>query len=206
VSQETRGTTQTNERVVQRPDTGLEGGTIASEDQVNLMTPGRFSITMAVLAAGLPLSLSGCAGPAPTQSSTSTQSEEHRAEPAEARLEGSDIFAKLRSLDESAVPTSPAPSSVECGPHSDQGVEFHWAVQGAAAEDPRGYAARAVTVLKAAGFSTNRTTSELNDERPLYVIGGESSSGAQVALSASALNTVLQVSSACADGEATDFG
>lgn len=206
MSQETRGTTQTNERVVQRPVTALKVGTIASEDQVDLMTPGRLSITMAVLAAGLPLSLSACAGSAPAKSSTSTQSEEQRVKPAEARLEGSDVLAKLRDLDETAIPTSPAPSSVECGPHSDEGVEFHWAVQGAAAEDAREYAARAVTVLKAAGFSTNRTTSETNDERPLYVIGGESLSGAQVTLSASALNTVLQVSSACADGEAADFG
>jgi len=206
VSRGARKTSQTNERVVQGPETAFEVGTIASEDQVDLMTPGRFSITMAVLAAGIPLSLSGCAGPAPAQSSTSTQSEEQRVKPAEARLEGSDVVAKLRNLDETAVPTSPSPSSVECGPHSDEGVEFHWAAQGAAAEDPREYAARAVTVLKAAGFSTNRTTSELNDERPLYVIGGESSSGAQVALSVSAVNTVLQVSSACSDGDADDFG
>jgi hypothetical protein len=179
--------------VVQRPDTALEVGTIASEDQVDLMTLGRSSISMAVLAAVLPLSLSACAGSAPAESSETTQSEEQRMAPAEARQEGGEVIAKLRSLDESAV-------------HPDGGVEFHWAVQGAAAEDPRQYSARAATALKAAGFSTNKTTSELNDERPLYFVGGESSSGVQVALSVSVVNTVLQVSSACSDGDADDFG
>lgn len=77
------------------------------------------------------------------------------------------------------------------------GVQYHWFVNGSAA--------RAATVLKGAGFSTNRSTSELTDKRPLYFVGGESSSGAQVALIASAMNTVLQVSSTCADGAATDF-
>jgi hypothetical protein len=163
--------------VVQSPDTALEVGTIASEDQVDLMTLGRFAISTAVLAAVLPLSLSACAGSAPAQSSGTTQFEEQRMTPTEARQESGEVIAKLRSLDESAVPTPPSPSSVECGPHPDAGVEFHWAIQGAAAEDPREYSARAVTALKAAGFSTNETTSELNDERPLYFVGGESPSG-----------------------------
>jgi hypothetical protein len=170
------------------------------------MTLGRSSISMAVLAAVLPLSLSACAGSAPAESSETTQSEEQRMRPTEARQEGGEVIAKLRSLDESAVPTPPSPSSVECGPRRDGGVEFHWAVQGAAAEDAREYSARAATTLKAAGFSTNETTSELNDERPLYFVGGESSSGVQVALSVSVVNTVLQVSSACSDGDADDFG
>lgn len=168
------------------------------------MTP-RSTIIMAVFAAVLPLSLTACASSAPTQSSTPTQSEEQRMKPTEARQEGNDVIAELRDLDDRAVPSSPSPSSVECGSHADEGVEFHWAVQGAASADPREYAARAVTVLKAAGFSTNESTSELNDKRPLYFVGGESSSGAQVALSTSAMNTVLQVSSACADGDAADF-
>lgn len=170
------------------------------------MAPGRCTIIVAVLAAVLPLSLVACAGSAPAQSSASTQSEEQRMKPVEARQEGNDVIAKLRNLDDKAVPTPPSPSSVECGSHADEGVAFHWAVQGAASTDSREYAARAVTVLKAAGFSTNESTSELNDERPLYFVGGESSSGAQVALSASAMNTVLQVSSACADGDAGGFG
>lgn len=165
----------------------------------------RRTIIMAALVALVPLSVSACAGSGPVRSSTPTQSEEQTVRPTEARQEGSDVIAELRKLDDEAVPLSPSPSSVECGPHSDEGVEFHWAVQGAATEDPREYAARAATVLKGAGFSTNRSTSELTDKRPLYFVGGESSSGAQVALSASAMNTVLQVSSACADGAATDF-
>jgi hypothetical protein len=170
------------------------------------MTPGRCRIILAVLAAVLPLSLVACAGFAPAQTSTSTQSEEKWMKPVEARQEGNDVIAKLRDLDDKAVPTPPSPSSVECGSHADEGTEFHWAVQGAASADPREYAARTVTVLEAAGFRTNESTSELNDKRPLYFVGGESSSGVQVALSTSAMNTVLQVSSACADGDAGGFG
>jgi hypothetical protein len=165
----------------------------------------RHTIIMAALAAVLPLSVGACAGPVPVRSPTPTQYDEQTVGATEARQEASNVIAKLRKLDGEAVPTSPSPSSVECGPHSTEGVEFHWAVQGAATDDPREYAARAVAILKTAGFSTNLSTSEVNDKRPLYFVGGESSSGAQVALSASAMNTVVQVSSACANGDAADF-
>lgn len=122
-----------------------------------------------------------------------------------ARSEGQRLVDDLRALDDEAVTWTGTPSSVECGPHETEGVEFHWASEGAAPPDPQNFIARAYTVMRDAGFSVEQSTRELHDGRPLYLVAGASDSGAQVSLGSSAVNTVLQVSSACADGSAADY-
>ncbi|MCM3504881.1 MULTISPECIES: hypothetical protein [unclassified Curtobacterium] len=126
--------------------------------------------------------------------------------PDEVRSESLTIVEKLRALDEAALPELRQPTATECGPRSDEGVQFSWSVEGKSPSDPQAYIDRAEAVLKENGYSTHRTTTSLNDGRPLHYLGADGDGRPKIGLGSSALNTVLQLSSDCADGNASDFG
>lgn len=126
--------------------------------------------------------------------------------PDEVRSESLTIVEKLRALDEAALPELRQPTATECGPRSDEGVQFSWSVEDASPSDPQAYIDRAEAVLKENGYSTHQTTTSLKDGRPLHYLGADSDGRPKIGLGSSALNTVLQLSSDCADGNASDFG
>lgn len=140
----------------------------------------------------------------PQNTPTTTRSES-RMTPDQVRNESRAIAAKLRALDAAAIPELRQPTATECGPRSDEGVKFSWSVEGAPPSDPRDYIDRAEAVLKENGYSTHQTKSSLNDDRPLYYVGAEGEGGSTIGLGASAMNTVIQLSSDCAEGNASDF-
>ncbi|UBQ03680.1 hypothetical protein [Curtobacterium sp. TXMA1] len=85
-------------------------------------------------------------------------------------------------------------------------MQFSWSVEGASPSDPQDYIDRAEVVLKEDGYSTHKTTTSLNDGRPLHYLGADGDGRPKIGLGSSALNTVLQLSSDCAEGNASDFG
>lgn len=125
--------------------------------------------------------------------------------PDQVRNESQAIVEKLRALDDAAIPQLRQPTATECGPRFGEGVKFSWSVEGASPSDPRDYIDRAEAVLKENGFSTHQTKSSLYDDRPLYHVGAEGEGGSTIGLGASAMNTVIQLSSDCAEGNASDF-
>lgn len=158
-------------------------------------------VVSAVLLAG------GCAGQSgATEAAPTTTGSESRPTPERVRSESLAIVEQLRALDEAALPELRQPTATECGPRSDEGVQFSWSVEGASPYDPQDYIDRAEVVLKENGYSTHQTTTSLKDGRPLHYLGADGDGRPKIGLGSSALNTVLQLSSDCAEGNASDFG
>lgn len=153
------------------------------------------------------LLVGGCAGQSATpQTAPTTTRSETRMTPDQVRRESLAIVEKLRALDAAALPELRQPTATECGPRSDEGVKFSWSVEGAPPSNPQDYIDRAEVVLKENGYSTHQTTTSLNDGRPLHYLGADGEGRPKIGLGSSALNTVLQLSSDCAEGNASDFG
>jgi len=149
---------------------------------------------------------SGCSTQTgPLLNSSRTIPTDSRASPEQSRSESLAIAEKLRALNDSAIPDLRRPTATECGPRSDEGVKFSWSVEGAPPSDPRVYIEQAEAVLEENGYSTHRTESSLHDHRPLYFIGADGAGKSTIGLGASSMNTVLQLSSTCAEGEADAF-
>ncbi len=149
----------------------------------------------------------GCAiqSGTPPITPTATRSES-RPTPDHVRSESLAIVEKLRALDAAALPELRQPTATECGPRSDEGVQFSWSVEGAPPSNAQDYIDRAEVVLKEDGYSTHQTTISLNDGRPLHYLGADGEGRLKIGLGSSALNTVLQLSSDCAEGNASEFG